>query len=345
MARLARARPARTSGMTLIEILVVVGIILIITAMLGAGMRTVTDKARFKAAKALIGRIQTALESYNGEFRDFPPDGYDNENIAGSPVVMTVNGQGIVVGYGTKRRAVKGTASLIYFLCRPVTKISTMGGGGSDMSDRRNQVLKVVGPFLTIEPSNLTRPEATLGSETTPTPFDPNFPWLGTRADLFWGVAVTNPTSPGNMIRCEIVDPFGRPLCYDKVKTFSSTSDLKYFQPARFHFFGGSGGPAPAGSAPYGAGPHPDTEFLASMSTSDDEELLQTADWPDYGTTIPATASTTMHSDPRFVKGYAGGRYSAGTTASHAPRNVGGYDLWSAGRSWTNARDDITSWD
>lgn len=324
---------ARTRGLTLIEILVVVGIILIITAMLGAGMRTVTDKARHKATKALLGRIQTALESYFGEFRDYPPDGYDNESISGQPPVMSVSPIGLWVGYGNNKRAVKGTAALIYFLCRPVTRISYIGEYDPANPDPRALVRKTVGPFLTIEASNLSRPETTINSEVVP--FDPSFPWLGTRGIAFWGPVAASPTNAGNMIRCEIVDPYGRPLCYDKVKTFSTT-DVKYFQPGRFHYFGSTTLSAP----------HPDTDFLSSMSTSDDEERLETPDWPDMGT-IPATASTTVHSDPRFVKTFpaSGNRYQGGTVTTHAPRNVGGYDLWSPGRSWTNARDDITSWD
>jgi type II secretory pathway pseudopilin PulG len=324
-------RSLRTRGLTLIEILVVVGIILIITAMLGAGMRTVTDKARHKATKALIGRIQTALESYHGEFRDYPPDGYDDENIPGQTPVMTLLPQGVVVGYGNSKRAVKGTASLIYFLCRPVTRISFLG----DASDARNQVKKTVGPFLTVEPSILSRPEATIGTDVVP--FDASFPWIGSRGVAFWGDINGTGNGTGRMIKCEIIDPFGRPLCYDKVKTYSSTTDLKYFQPHRFHYFGSTT------LSP----PHPDNEFLASMSTSDDEELLNTPDWPDDTAPIAANASTTRHSDPRFLKTFnpANSRYQTGTVGSHGPRNVGAYDLWAPGRSWTNARDDITSWD
>lgn len=322
----------RTRGMTLIEILVVVGIILILMALLGMGMKTAAGKAKSKSTKALIGRLQTALESYHAEFRDFPPDGYDAEHAG-------VDNNGVAVGSPARR--VRGTASLIYFLCRPLVKISYMG----DPSDPRSVVKRPVGPFLTLEASNVSRPEAIINGQ--PNKFDPGYPWNSVD---YWGPAGLSGL-PSGMITCEIIDSYFHPLVYDKVKTYRDPSDTKYFQAQRFHFYG-SGGTV-SGSGMLGGKAHPDQEFMDAMPTTEDDELLQAPDWPDY--TGPfANASTTCHGDPRFAKWYTGVRYSAGQPAkpensslggSHAPRNVGGYDLWSAGASWTNTRDDITSWE
>lgn len=322
----------RTRGMTLIEILVVVGIILILMALLGMGMKTAAGKAKSKSTKALIGRLQTALESYYAEFRDFPPDGYDAENAG-------VDNNGVSVGSPARR--VRGTASLIYFLCRPLVKISYMG----DPNDPRSVVKRPVGPFLTLEASNVSRPEATINGKAVK--FDPGYPWTSLE---YWGPAGVSGL-PSGMITCEIIDSYFHPLVYDKVKTYRDPADTKYFQAARFHYYGGTG--TVSGSGMLGGKAHPDQEFLTAMATTEDDERLETSDWPDYGGSL-ATASTDCHGDPRFTKWYTGDRYAAGQAGkpedssgggNHAPRNVGGYDLWSSGASWTNTRDDITSWE
>jgi hypothetical protein len=238
-------------------------------------------------------------------------------------------------------RRVRGTASLIYFLCRPLVKISYMG----DPTDPRSVVKRPAGPFLQLEGSNFSRPQIPDGSNPV-IRFDPGFPWAGGgKADTHWG-------APGAAVKCEISDSYFHPLCYDKVKTYSFVPlDEKYFQAKRFHYYGS---PGSYSSPMLGGVVHPDQEFLQQMPTPDDDELLQTPDWPDYGGAL-STANVDCHGDPRWVKWFTpgGGRYNTGgpadpvtaSTGDHAPRNVGGYDLWSTGRSWTNTRDDITSWE
>ncbi len=323
---------SRARGMTLIEILVVVGIILILMALLGMGMRTAAGKAKSKSTKALIGRLQTALESYFSEFRDFPPDGYDAE----SP---TTDVNGVLVGSPTRR--VRGTASLIYFLCRPLVKISYMG----DPSDPRSVVKRPAGPFMTLEASNVSKPEAVINGQ--PVKFDPGYPWGSVD---YWGPAGLTGT-PSGMATCEIIDSYFHPLVYDKVKTYRDPVDTKYFQAQRFHFYGGV---ATISAPMLGGRAHPDQDFMSGMPTTEDDELLNAPDWPDYTGDL-SQASTTCHGDPRFTKWFSPStsRYTTGVpgdantagSGSHAPRNVGGYDLWSAGSSWTNTRDDITSWE
>ncbi len=320
-----RASASLRRGFTLIELLVVMAIILTLVGLLAAGLSTAKTKAKEKSTRALIGRLQTALESYFSEFRDYPPDGYDNE-VAGT------NTDGTPVGSNPTRN-LKGTAALMYYLCRPLVKVTYMGAPplAGEVPDARNFRFTPVGPFLTMTGTgNYTR-----GRDDDPQgPFDPGFVWSGTgKANEFW--------TTRQMTRCEITDSYYRPLCYDKVKT----NQVKYFQPNRFHYIGAS---APAN---YGSKVHPDQEYLTNeMPVFDEDELICPTDDPTHNTTAAPNDRYAWHVDPRMKPGQRApdgccpNSLQQGTTTSHAPRNVGGYDLWSFGRSYTNSSDDITSW-
>lgn len=317
----------RRSGFTLIELLVVLAIILTLVGLLAAGLGTAREKAKSKATRALIGQIQTALENYFSEFRDYPPDGYDIE-VAGT------NNQGVPVGHPPRR--LRGTAALMYYLCRPLVKVTYMGPPNETL-DKRNWRYTPVGPFLTMTGTgNYSRGRA----DDPQGAFDPAFVWAdpsgggGGKAQEFW---VTR-----EMFKTEITDGYYRPLCYDKVKTDQS----KYFQPNRFHNINASG---TGGSVGYNV--HPDTEYLQNeMPVLDDDEFICPNDDPNHMATSAAADRYKWHVDPRFKPGQAApdgcspNSLTQGTSNSHAPRNVGGYDLWSYGRSYTNPRDDITSW-
>lgn len=308
-------------GFTLIELLVVLAIILILVGLLAAGLSSAKTKAKEKSTRAMIGRIQTALESYFSEFRDYPPDGYDVE-IAGT------NAQGVPVG--TPPRNMKGTAALMYYLCRPLVKVTYMGAP-NEPPDARNWRYTPVGPFLTMTGTgNYSR-----GRDDDPSGvFDPAFVWTGgPKSTEFWDTR--------QMRLCEITDGYYRPLCYDKVKT----NQAKYFQPNRFHYIGAS---APANQ---GYKVHPDLDYMqGQMPVFDEDELICPNDDPTHNTTAAASDRYTWHVDPRFKPGQAApdgccpNSLSQGTNTTHGPRNVGGYDLWSFGKSYTNPRDDITSW-
>lgn len=318
-----QVRSSLRRGFTLIELLVVMMIILTLVGLLAAGLSSAKTKAKEKSTRALIGRIQTALESYFSEFRDYPPDGYDNE-VAGT------NNDGTPVGSNPVRN-LKGTAALMYYLCRPLVKVTYMGPPNETPPDPRNFRYSPVGPFLQMTgTSNFSR-----GRDDDPDgPFDPAFVWTGTgKAQQFW--------VNRQMTRCEITDGYYRPLCYDKVKT----DQAKYFQPNRFHYLGAS---SPAN---FGSKVHPDQDYLTNgMPVFDEDELICPNDDPNHNTTAAANDRHAWHVDPRFKPGQAApdgccpNTLTQGTNASHAPRNVGGYDLWSFGRSYTNPRDDITSW-
>lgn len=319
----------RRRGFTLIELLVVLAIILILVALLAAGLGTAREKAKAKATRALIGQIQTALENYFSEFRDYPPDGYDVE-------VPGTNTQGVPVGHPP--RNLKGTAALMYFLCRPLVKVTYMGTPvPGEVPDRRNYRYTTVGPFLTLAGTgNFTR-----GRDDDPEgPFDPAFVWAdpsgggGGKAHQFW---VTR-----QMTRCEITDAYFRPLCYDKVKA----NTPKYFQPDRFHYIN-----VGTGVGGMGYNVHPDVDYLRDqMPVIDEDEFVCPTDDPNHKTTAAPADRYKWSVDPRLKPdkvapdGCCPNNITRGTAETHAPRNVGGYDLWSYGRSYTNPRDDITSW-
>ena len=323
----------RRSGFTLIEILVVMAIVITLVALLASGLGTAREKAKNKSSKALIGRVKSALENYFSEFRDYPPDGYDGEpgwTYTGAPPNVT----GINVG--VPPRSMRGTAALMYFLCRPLIKISYMG---PDKTDPRNEVRSPVGPFLQLDGACYSRGRGDEGSSDDLSRFDPSFVWTGgPRATQFWD-------SPNNYKTVEIIDAYFRPLCYDKVKANTAV----YFQPDRFH--------SPSGASTTGAkgsGAHPDQEYLQTISTLDDEELIcPKINGEDHDAFVRAMnegARYTYAIDPRFLPGKAASDgccpgQGAATNLTHGPRNVGGYDLWSYGRSYTNPRDDITSWE
>ncbi len=330
------ARRAR-GGFTLVEMLVVVGILVVLTSLLIVGLRTSVEKAKNQNTKALIGRIKTALESYHADFRDYPPDGYDAERVG--EALPHVDGVfvGIPVAGGQPRR-LKATASLMYFLCRPLVSLSFRGDASS--GDPRNRVYKSVGPYLEeLSESNFSRPQATR-SDGSVVAFRPDFPWI---ANDFWD-------APGNMRLCEIIDAYGRPLCYDRVRAFDRASPGAtnvFFQPDRFQ---NTGGAATSGK---GYGVHPDTVYMEnSMPLFDEDEAYRGPDgYAEFVAGLSQVDRVRYHNDPRFVPNYVyvyptGGSSTGGTSTSQLePKYIGGYDLWSYGRSYMDPTDDIGSWE
>jgi len=316
----------KSGGFTLIEILVAISILLLLTTLLAMGLKGIGQKAKIKASRALIEQVKVALENYHSEFRDYPPDGYDEEPAWGA---ASYNNEGILLG--SPARAMKGTATLMYFLCRPVVKVTYVG----DPTDPRNRVSKSVGPFLMLNKENFTRTE-----------FVPNHPWADNN---YWNTQ--------EMRLVEIVDTFGRPLCYDKVKAWDG-ADETYFQPARFHNAGGGSGGLQRG---VGMRVHPDQDYLldGKAPIQDADELVCPEDPVEHDTGIESMSLTDrleVHSDPRFIDGQAaadgcpgvnfpGGSGYPGSATTHEAKYVGGYDLWSMGPSYMNPRDDITSWE
>ena len=157
---------------------------------------------------------------------------------------------------------------------------------------------------------------------------------------------------------CEIIDGYGRPLCYDKVKT----NQPLYWQFDRFQRKS-SAVPSNPGSGD-GKGPnvHPDWEYLTNgipLNPQWEPEFIE-LNIPSDGAAahnfLLARWADPRLRDPAEMESVATGLDSGGdlgdasdgivsvTNGSHVPKNVGGYDLWSAGRSLVDPRDDITSW-
>ena len=314
---------------TLIEVLVSITIVMILTSLLIMGLGGTKTKAMQKASIAMVNKVKVALDNYYASFRDYPPDGYDvGERGTGSG--WDVNTQGVLVGYGANARRVRGTASLIYFLCRPVVKVTRQSADPDDPSATYQRV----GPFLELEPGDFSMQTMTIAGEETS--FNPNHPWID---NDFW-------VTQGG-IRCEIIDAFGRPLCYDKVKTEDTTNQpgmgrFKFYEPSLFQDPGGS---ATGGGGIYA---HPDAERYIL----DGLMPINVDDEPDIG--LDEANLVRYRCDPRFLDSTqaqnlilaleGGTPPGPATVTSHKPKNVPGYDLWSAGKSWVDPRDDITSW-
>ena len=63
----------KTTGFTLIEMLIVISIIVILMAFLLPVIGSVQQRAKMRAARAQLDGIQNALQRYNVDFDEFPP--------------------------------------------------------------------------------------------------------------------------------------------------------------------------------------------------------------------------------------------------------------------------------
>jgi len=201
-----------------------------------------------------------------------------------------------------------------------------------------------VGPFLELEPGEFSFEKVNTGAEELP--FNPNHPWID---DSYWD-GTGMPTGGG--IRCEIIDAFARPLCYDKVKTNHTTNNpgggqFQFFNPSLFQNPGGSG---TAGTGIYA---HPDAErYIVGglMPISEDEE-------PEIG--LSEDDMVRYRCDPRYVDKTrfqamvtqleggapppAGSDATTAAAGTHAPKHVPGFHPCSAARSGADPPDDITN--
>lgn len=72
-ARCSRAHSRRGRGFTIIELMVVIGIIVLLAALMFAYSGRLRERARKASCKRLLESIATALESYKVDFRQYPP--------------------------------------------------------------------------------------------------------------------------------------------------------------------------------------------------------------------------------------------------------------------------------
>ena len=77
------------SGFTMIEVMVVVAILALLMSMVLGVALSQRKKASIQATRALIQRIEIALQDYHNLLHEYPPDGLDSEvhNADGTPIL------------------------------------------------------------------------------------------------------------------------------------------------------------------------------------------------------------------------------------------------------------------
>ncbi len=75
----------RTSGLTIIEILVVVSIIALLVGLLLPAVHTVQKMAKETKQRAQFTSIELGLAAFKSDFGDYPPSSWSNPAIPGSP--------------------------------------------------------------------------------------------------------------------------------------------------------------------------------------------------------------------------------------------------------------------
>lgn len=140
MASAHSGKPARNLAGRGFDLLCVVTLVTLVSLLLGPmGHTHCGGRSRVGVR---LDQVRCALELYYSEFLAYPPDGYD-EPGAGAP--------GIALGRWSdgRERRFKGSGCLVYFLCRPITKITIKGPVFGRRIPQRSLRREVVGPFLT----------------------------------------------------------------------------------------------------------------------------------------------------------------------------------------------------
>ena len=191
-------RPRR--AFTLVELLVVIGILAILAAAGLAGLRTMIARSRKAATDGSIQKIQLALASYYNDFRDYPPDGYDRDPAWGAATntCVSVGPSGITLPTSQGPQLFSGSGCLIYFLCHPIPGPS----GG------------VVGPYLELK-----------DDQCSAFKWDPSFRVA---------IAPSSPEFKAEWATCEILDSDALPIHYDRVKPPGDRAYATFFDPNRF---------------------------------------------------------------------------------------------------------------
>lgn len=124
----------RNRGFTIIELLIVVGIIAFLIGMIATVFINAQGNARIKSTQKLIEKIGIALALYEGELRCLPPDtGYDMP--FGTYEVTNIDGQ---------KEILYDTGALWRYLGRKIEVYRTDGS-----------IAKIVGPFTNFTESEL----------------------------------------------------------------------------------------------------------------------------------------------------------------------------------------------
>ncbi len=109
-----RARPRRrVSGFTLVEVMTVVAIVGLLVSLLIFGLNQYRKSSYQKGTQGILGSVRAALDAYHGQYRLYPPDGFDE------PTFREVRGGG--------KQQIRGTACLIYYLGFPTVEETEYG--------------------------------------------------------------------------------------------------------------------------------------------------------------------------------------------------------------------------
>lgn len=303
----------RRAGFTLVELLVVIAILAILAGIVAVGLIPMKKKAYVEKSRAFIQKVGTALDSYQNEFRDLPPDGFDVEPAGGwqyDSTGSTPPAKGVKLGTGYYR----GSAVLVYFLCHPITNI-TFVGAEMGVVDPRSRREKPLPPFL------IDMAKEQFSCSFYDDAFDPAIhPGETTYNTSAWQV-------------CELLDAWGRPIDYDKLPGPSTAWPYKQTYATGTNVFMNA------------AKCHPDQTYLGQMIDNlvlnDDERCC-----PDHTHDVAeGTLDKAYHKDaraPAYPPPSGDGCLDESKDAT--PRNASGCDLWSHGASWTNPRGALSNW-
>ena len=114
---------SRGQGFTLIELMVVIGVIALLASMLLVVSPGIKFKSRISATKGQLMQIQAAIESYHSKYNNYPPDGYKSTapfNPAITPLYYELVGTTNVVPAG-------GSSAVYYdYVAQPAGGVATI---------------------------------------------------------------------------------------------------------------------------------------------------------------------------------------------------------------------------
>ena len=151
-------------GFTLMELLVVIGIIIVIAASVLTVIPGMSQKAKKKATKAFINRLEIALEQYYNDNRSYPPTGSEPTGIEDLKMALQppddalkqyiefddseVNGNDIVDFWGNPfvyaTTGTQNTGSYDLYSTGPDGITSSSGSDADDINNWKNKPKRVI---------------------------------------------------------------------------------------------------------------------------------------------------------------------------------------------------------
>ena len=141
----------RTVGFTLVELLIVIGIVGLLVTILVPTISKATEAVRRTLTRRILKEVEVALENYRSDFGEYPPS---RPYLATDP-------------NNPKRGAMpsgipSGAANLAYYLCGPAGRGWGIGAGGWMPSDRASSPAgfpsRTYGPYYQTSEDYLSKP-------------------------------------------------------------------------------------------------------------------------------------------------------------------------------------------